>query len=124
MSILNGTMDEENDAERRRERYKSVLRTVEYQTGGPNSPSPQAAGVRQSSVVVTTCVHGEWSPEKVRRSIRAAVENDDLFAWLDGTERRLARTTPEGIRAVVAEQNQLTDPDTSVIERAVASKGD
>lgn len=118
--MTDGTMSEDNTAEDRRDRYESVLRAVEYQTGGPNSPSPQPAGARQSTVAVTLAAHGQWTPDGVRRSVRAAVENGDLFRWLDGTQWRLARTDADALREVIAEQNQRETPNTELIERVAA----
>ena len=103
----------------RKHRYESVLRTIEYQTGGPNQASNQPAGAKQSSIVVVAAARGEWTGAGVRKTITAAVANDDVLHWYDDGPR-VARATEDGLRAVIAAENQSQSPDTSLIERAAA----
>ncbi|MGK7294640.1 MAG: hypothetical protein ACNS61_02290 [Candidatus Wenzhouxiangella sp. M2_3B_020] len=108
----------------RKHRYERVLRTVEYQTGGPESI--QTAGVSQSTVVMLLVAQSHHERSGVMKALRAGVENGDLFRWTTTPERdtrwdvKYARTTDAALRAVVAEQNARDEPNTEVIEAAAA----
>lgn len=99
-------------------RYERVLRVVEYNTGGPNEP--QRAGVRRCEVHLILVAHGPYDLDRVEYSIGKALTDGDLFVFEDEAGReRLARRTPEGLRAVVGEQNAREEPDVDLQERCV-----
>lgn len=77
------TTSDTNERQSRKDRYHAVLRTVGHQT----SPA-QGPGVRTETVRLILAAHGTFSVDGVNSSIRAAVEQDDLHAWLDREGRR------------------------------------
>lgn len=117
MSKTTDTPTSDGHAEKRR-RYESLLRTIEYNTGGPTEPSPQPA-LAPEAPTLATVARGQWSHEGARRSLKAAVSNGDVLrVHTDGA--RLSLTAESALRAVIAEQNCSESPDTSLIERAAA----
>lgn len=104
--------------EDRRLRYGALLRTIEYNTGGPTEPSPQPA-LAPEAPILATLARGQWSHEGARRSLQAAVSNADVLR-VHTEDTRLSLTTEPALRAVIAEQNRSGSPDTSLIERAAA----
>jgi hypothetical protein len=75
----------ESDAETRadrRNRYHAVLATVAANV----HPDPRTRGVPgcpRRQVAVSLAAHGSYAPDAVRSSLRAAVENTDLYRWVD-----------------------------------------
>ncbi|QLH78692.1 hypothetical protein HZS55_15960 [Halosimplex rubrum] len=87
--------DEETRADRK-ERYHRVLRTVALNTGGAQHP-----GCRPYQIRLILCAHANLPVDGVERSVRAAVENDDLYRWTDGEGReRLTLATKPDLRGV------------------------
>lgn len=117
MSTDSQQATETANGQEKKERYESLLRTIECQTGGPNQTSSQAALVPQSSIIVCTAAHGQWDVNNIRRALHTAVENGDVLR-VRREDVRLSLTTGQALRAVIAEQNMSGDPDTSLIERA------
>lgn len=97
-------------------RYEKVLRTVDYQTGGPGRE--KRAGVRRSELKLVLACHGPLSVEEVDRSLSVARDRGEVVVWRDERGReRLARRTREGLLAVVGEQNMRARPDVELVER-------
>lgn len=108
------TTDDEpaHDRRRAKARYERLLAVVEQQTGGPDAPD--RAGVRRCNVQLTHAAHGRYDEQEVRRSIRAALENDALLEYTDEDNvQRLARRTEGGLLAVLEanQQRELLDDD-------------
>lgn len=95
-----------------KERYHAVLRTVGHQS----SPE-QLPGVRPATLTLILAGHGRYSQDGVDRSLRAAVENEDLFTWLDtGGRRRVTLATKDDLQRLsvyVAEEMH----DMGLLER-------
>lgn len=99
----------------RRERYQRVLRTIDYQTGYPDSH--QRAGVTRPTLTAILVNHTGIPLDRAKATIQAAIQNDDVFQYRDRDGRpRLALATPEGLRAVIAEENHREHPDLELIE--------
>lgn len=107
------------DGQEKKERYESLLRTIECQTGGPNQTSSQASLVPQSSILVCTAAHGQWDVNNIRRALHTAVENGDVLR-VRREDVRLSLTTEQALRAVIAEQNMSGSPDMKLIEHAAS----
>ncbi|QLH80962.1 hypothetical protein [Halosimplex pelagicum] len=80
----------------RKERYERVLSTVAHNTGGVQHP-----GCRPYQIRLILCAHANLPVDGVERSIRAAVENDDLYKWRDSSgHTRLTLATKPDLRNV------------------------
>lgn len=119
MSTKRQNSTEEETKQDRKHRYEAVLRTIEVQTGGPNQSNPQPAMVPQSGVLVSTAAHGQWEVSNVRSSLHAAIDNGDVLR-VRREDVRLSLTTESALRAIIAEQNISTEPNTSLIEHAAS----
>lgn len=92
----------------RRERYEHVLGTVQYNTGGP-----QPALVREF-VLLGILGNARIGPDAAKRSIQAAVENDDLLAH----EGAYAVVDTPSLRAVIEAEVHSDGPtDTDLVGR-------
>lgn len=102
---------------RSKECYESLLRAVDYNTGGPNSTSPQPPAARESSIVGTLC-RGQFDADDVRRAIRAATENGDLLqVTVEGIDR-LSLTTDAALRELSIWAAELEEPARDVVAQA------
>lgn len=92
----------------RRQRYEHVLRTVQHNTGGP-----QPALVPEF-VLLGILGNASIEPDAAKRSIRAAVENDDLLAH----EGAYAVVDKASLRAVIEAEVASDGPtDTTLVGR-------
>ena len=98
--------------------YQQALGVVEHNTGGPRDPIP--AGLPQASLRGQLARLG-YEPQDAWDAINLLAENGDLYLWEDDDGRvRVARTTEDGLKAIIGEQNASDDPDQELI-REVAS---
>jgi hypothetical protein len=109
--------DEESRADRR-DRYESVLACVQANTytdpdrdGLPGAPRTQ--------VVLSLAAHGQYQAAAVKRSLRAAVEQDDLYHWVDRQGRD--RFTPVDEDALLALTNWVVAQGHPAKQRIVAA---
>lgn len=105
------------DVDRRR-RYRRVVRTVEYQTGGDGTANEMAPAVRERCVRVILTRAG-YQPSGVRASLAAAAENGDVvrFRDVEGV-RRVARATEQQLRAVARWGAERDGPDRAAVAAA------
>lgn len=112
------TADERDQAQ---ERYESVLRTVELNTGGP-----QPVGCREQLILANRHRAG-YDPDDVRATLSRAVQNGDLIRWT-GAEGRThyAHPEPESVRESIVQQGLEVTADTvrEYIEHHVDVDGD
>lgn len=115
--------DQEEDEVEPKERYQALLRAVEYNTGGPNSVSPQPPAAAKHSIYGTLC-RGRYEPDGVDKSLRAAISNGDLLrVEVDGTTR-LARTSEDALRELAVWAAEREDPNRDVVAKANRAMGD
>lgn len=96
-----------------RARYESVVRTVEHNTGGPDTNLP--AGVRWSTVGQNRFHAGE-SWDDVHSALLAACSNGDLVRYRDraGTVRYCRRTV-DALRDVIEAESTREHPSRELI---------
>lgn len=111
-------MTDQKQQESRQEthdRYESVLRAIEHNTGFPDDPYP--AGMPESAILVNRCVHADFDPDDIETDLNQARKNGDVVRWQDREGRyRYALTTVEGLRAIVAEENVREHPSRALLE--------
>lgn len=113
---------EETTRKERRERYNDVLATIAHNTTDRQSP-----GIRPLHVRLHMATHGHWTGDGVDKSIRRAVERDDLVRWRDaeGKVRLTLRTEHDLQRLAVHIAEELEDPkQLGRINRALAEVRD
>lgn len=95
--------------------YEGVLKTVKHNSGLFHS----AAGMAHP-ILIANRARANVSPERTKKAIRAALDNDHLFRYedRDGTVR-YALAEPKRLRAIIAAENDRDDPDLELIERVV-----
>jgi hypothetical protein len=100
----------------RKRRYEKVLNTIEHNTGAPDHAQP--AGIRQKHLNVILADYVNHAVEAIDSALWAAVAYGDVsrFEGDDG-QRRYARTTDDGLQAVIGEQNVSDSPDRDLIRR-------
>lgn len=107
-------MSSETHAERR-ERYEGVLSTIRHNTGGPGTPMP--AGIKHGSLVGIRSNTGEHYGD-VESSLRAAVENGDVFRYRDRDgQPRYAIADREGLLDVIETERERDHPRGELIGR-------
>lgn len=97
-----------------RERYETLLRVLDYQSGGRQGPAP-----RRHCIMGVLC-HAGWGPADMAATIKAARDNDDLWQFTDpaaGTER-LVLATPAALRATATWLAERDDPPTELVGAA------
>lgn len=100
-----------------KECYDSLLRTIEYNTGGPNCNSPQPPATPESSIIGTLC-RGQYDSPTVRRAIRAAEQNGDLLRVDVEGDSRLSLTTEAALRELAIWAAELDEPARDVVAQA------
>lgn len=112
------TTDDERTREQRMHDYYSLLHAVKYNTGTPDGPSPQPAGVRKP-IIVQNRTQAGYDAAHIRRLIDRARDNGHLFAYRDREgDVRLCTGDREGIQALIAQENRREDTRTELIEAA------
>ncbi|MDS0258585.1 hypothetical protein NDI56_04060 [Haloarcula sp. S1CR25-12] len=97
-----------------RQRYQSVLATVDAQTSPKQRP-----GVRPETVYLCCVAHGQYSKSGVKASLQAALDNDDAIAYRDHDgDLRFCLVTEDAVDRLVAEypETRQTDRIKSVLE--------
>jgi hypothetical protein len=98
----------------RRRRYKRVLSVIDHNTGGHDHP--QRAAMRESAIKGRLCDQADHDVDDVETALRAALENDDVYAYEDREGRsRYCLATAAALKAVVGEENRRDDPDFELI---------
>lgn len=105
-------------APERQRRYEQLLGVLDHNTGWPDE-IPRA-GLCEGSLRIHMHLSCGWDSRETSMTIRAAYEQGAIISWSDesGTTR-FARTTPDGLRKVIAEQNARSAPDRQLIEQCV-----
>lgn len=108
----------ETSREDRRERYRSVLRTVRHNAGHPQPPMP-----RRSSIATTAVAHGLLSSDEFETARDAALANGDLLTWTDGDNvERLALTASGFDEIGVAPDRVFGVDDEPALRQIVATE--
>lgn len=116
--MVTDTTDDERTRDERMADYYNLVHAVKYNTGHPDGPSPQPAGVRKP-VIVSNRSQAGYDASHIRRLIDRARENGHLFAYRDREgDVRLCTGDRDGIQALIAQENRREDTRTDLIEAA------
>jgi hypothetical protein len=97
----------------RKRRYEKYLTTVRANTGGPNTPSPQPAMARVSSIAIAMHNAG-YSTSTIAKTKRAAIQNGEVLQLRDSVgNKTVCIKDVESLCNVMGELNQ--DPDRYAI---------
>lgn len=96
--------DEEEERAPAKEVYHTLLRTLEYNTGGRQPPLHRQAPLRQM------VGRERYKPEWVKNAVEKARQNEEIFRWRDdeGTAY-LGLDDPDVLREKVASYAQRRD---------------
>lgn len=89
-------------------RYERVLGAVRHNTGGSQPPLASERAIR-----TVCCSTGSLSVDGYERSLRAAVENDDLLEW----NGHLAIAESDALRAVIEAEVSCETPNRDLVAR-------
>lgn len=103
-----GDADYQQERADSRERYETVLRIVEY-----NSNNTQQPAMASRTSIIQIAKQAGIDATDAKRSIQAAIGNRDLLNW----HGKLARTTPEALRAVIEEEAASDTPRRALIAK-------